>query len=119
MLVEGTILFGVLACSGPGCVTSDSFESFSQLALIKKCSSPPDPKLIDRRPAAGDCRKMPRVSSRDTGHAPNRFHHIVTNDEGWFYLEYQHASPCSVSREEVPQRVNPAIGTAMFMLTDI
>jgi hypothetical protein len=44
------------------------------------------------------------------------FHHIITGDESWFYLEYQHASQWSVSRDEVPQRVDLTIGTAKFML---
>jgi hypothetical protein len=45
-----------------------------------------------------------------------RFRHIVTSDESWLDLEYQHASQWSVSRYKVPQRVNSAIGTAQFML---
>jgi histone-lysine N-methyltransferase SETMAR len=45
--------------------------------------------------------------------------HIPAGDESWFYLEYQHASQWLVSRDEVPQRVDPAIGTAEFMLTVI
>jgi hypothetical protein len=47
------------------------------------------------------------------------FHHIITGDEGWFYLEYPHTPQWSVSRDEVPQRVDAAIGTAKFMLTTI
>jgi hypothetical protein len=45
------------------------------------------------------------------------FRHIVTGDESLFDPEYQQASQWSVSRDEVPQRVDPAIGTAKFMLT--
>jgi hypothetical protein len=45
-----------------------------------------------------------------------RFHHITTGDESWFYLEYQRASQWSVSRDEMFQRLDPAIGTAKFML---
>jgi hypothetical protein len=48
-----------------------------------------------------------------------RFRDIITSDESWFYLEYHHASQWSVSRDEVPQRVGPAFGTAKFMLTAI
>jgi methylmalonyl-CoA mutase N-terminal domain/subunit len=47
------------------------------------------------------------------------FHHIITGDESWFDLEYQYTSQWSVSRDEVPQRVGPAIDTAKFMLTAI
>jgi hypothetical protein len=47
------------------------------------------------------------------------FRHIITGDENWFYLEYQHASQWSVSRDEVLQRADSAIGTAKFMLTVI
>jgi hypothetical protein len=48
-----------------------------------------------------------------------RFRHIIIGDESWFYLEYHHASQWSVSRDEVPQRVGAAIGTAKFMLRAI
>jgi hypothetical protein len=47
------------------------------------------------------------------------FRHIITGDESWFYLEYQHALQWSVARDEVFQRADPAIGTAKFMLTVI
>jgi hypothetical protein len=47
------------------------------------------------------------------------FRYIITGDESWFSLEYQHASQWSVSRDEMPQRVDPAIGTAKFILTAI
>jgi hypothetical protein len=47
------------------------------------------------------------------------FHHIITGDENWFYLEYQHASQWSISGSEAAQRVDPAIGTAKFMITAI
>jgi hypothetical protein len=48
-----------------------------------------------------------------------RFRLIITGNESWFDLEYQHASQQSVSPDEMPQRVDPAIGTAKFMLTTI
>jgi hypothetical protein len=44
---------------------------------------------------------------------------VITGDESWFYLEYQHASQWRVSRDEVPERVDPAIGTAKFMFMAI
>jgi hypothetical protein len=47
------------------------------------------------------------------------FRHIITGNESWFYREYQYASQWSVSRDEVPQRVNAAIGTAQFVFTAI
>jgi histone-lysine N-methyltransferase SETMAR len=47
------------------------------------------------------------------------FRHIITGNESWFYLEYQHASQWPISRDEVLQRVDPAIGTAKIMLTII
>jgi hypothetical protein len=45
------------------------------------------------------------------------FHPIIPGNDGWFYIEYQHASQWSASRDEVPQRVDPIIGTAKFILT--
>jgi hypothetical protein len=50
---------------------------------------------------------------------PTHFRHIIRGDESWFDLEYQHASQWPVSRDEVPQGVDPAIGTAKFMATAI
>jgi hypothetical protein len=47
------------------------------------------------------------------------FRHVITDDENWCYLEYQHASQWLVSGDEVPQRVDPAIGTTRFMITAI
>jgi hypothetical protein len=47
------------------------------------------------------------------------FRHIIAGDESWFDLEYWHAPQWSVSRDEVPQRLDPAIGTVKFMLTPI
>jgi hypothetical protein len=45
--------------------------------------------------------------------------HTITRDESWFDLEYQHTSQWSVSCDEVPQRMDPAIGTAKFILMAI
>jgi hypothetical protein len=45
--------------------------------------------------------------------------HIITGKESWFYLDYRHAPPSSVPSYEVPQRIDPGIGTAKFMLTVI
>jgi hypothetical protein len=47
------------------------------------------------------------------------FRHIITGNESWFYFEYRHTLQSSVSRDGVPQRVDPAIGTAKLMLTAI
>jgi hypothetical protein len=47
------------------------------------------------------------------------FHHIITGDESCFYLEYQHVSQWSVSRDEVTEKVDPAFGTARFVLKAI
>jgi hypothetical protein len=44
---------------------------------------------------------------------------MITGDESWFCFESQHTSQWSASRDEVPQRVDAAIGTAQFMLMAI
>jgi hypothetical protein len=44
---------------------------------------------------------------------------MITGNESWFYLEFQYASQWPISRDEVPQRVDPSIGTTKFMLTAI
>jgi hypothetical protein len=49
----------------------------------------------------------------------NLFCQLITGDESWFYLQSQHASQRSVSRDEVPQGADPDIGTAKFILTAI
>jgi histone-lysine N-methyltransferase SETMAR len=48
-----------------------------------------------------------------------RFRNILTGDESWFTLEYQHFAKLSVSREDGPSRVRYDIGTEKFMLTVI
>jgi hypothetical protein len=48
-----------------------------------------------------------------------RLRHINIGYESRFCPEYQHASQWSVSRDDVPQRVDPDIGTAKFMFTAI
>jgi hypothetical protein len=45
--------------------------------------------------------------------------HIFTGDESEFDLEYQQTSQWSVSRGEVPQRLDPGIGIVNLMLTAI
>jgi hypothetical protein len=47
------------------------------------------------------------------------FRHMITRDESWFDLEDQHISQWSVSGGEVSQKMDPAIGTAKFLLTAI
>jgi hypothetical protein len=47
------------------------------------------------------------------------FRDIFTCNESWLYLEYDQVSQWSVSRDEVRQRVDPAIGTAKLILTAI
>jgi hypothetical protein len=37
--------------------------------------------------------------------APNKFRNILTGDESWFMLEYQHAVKWSLSLEDVSERV--------------
>jgi hypothetical protein len=47
------------------------------------------------------------------------FRHIITGDESSSYFQYEHASQWSISRDEVPQWVEPTIGTTKFMPTTI
>jgi hypothetical protein len=49
----------------------------------------------------------------------NQFHHILTGDENWFTLEYQHAVKWSLSPEDVSERVRQQIGTKQIILTAI
>jgi hypothetical protein len=46
-------------------------------------------------------------------------HPGVTEDDSCSDVEYQHSSRSPASRQEEPQRVELAIGTAKFMLTVI
>jgi hypothetical protein len=64
---------------------------------------------------------MRRASPRAGDYAANPFspHYPISGDESWFYLEYQHASQRSASRDEVPQNVDRVIGTGIFVLSAI
>jgi hypothetical protein len=44
----------------------------------------------------------------------NKFRNILTGDESWFVLEYQHAAKWSLCREDVLERVRQQIGTKKF-----
>jgi hypothetical protein len=58
MLGEETVLFGVLAGRGPECAPRNRLKSFAQFAGNEKFSSPLGPTPVDRRPTAGEGRKM-------------------------------------------------------------
>jgi hypothetical protein len=73
MLGEGTVLFGVLSVRGPGRVARNHLESFAQFAENENVSSALSLTLVDRRPRAGEGRKMRRASSRDGDYAVNQF----------------------------------------------
>jgi hypothetical protein len=49
----------------------------------------------------------------------NKFRSILTGNEDWFMLEYQHALKWSLSREDVSERVRQQIGTKNIMPTVI
>jgi hypothetical protein len=41
----------------------------------------------------------------------NKFRNVLTGDESWFMIEYQHAVKWSLSREDVSKRAKQQIGT--------
>jgi hypothetical protein len=49
----------------------------------------------------------------------NKFRNILTGNESWFTLEYQHAVKWGLSREDVSERVRQQIGRKKFMLAVI
>jgi hypothetical protein len=49
----------------------------------------------------------------------SKFRSIVTGDESWFTLEFQHSAKWGLSRDEVPEKVRQTIGTKQVMLTVI
>jgi hypothetical protein len=49
----------------------------------------------------------------------NRFRNILTGDESWFMLEYEHVVKWSFSREDASESVRQQIGVTKFMLTVI
>jgi hypothetical protein len=55
---EGTVLFGVLAGRGAVRVTGNHLESFAQFAEKEKFLSPLGVTTVNRRPTAGEGRKM-------------------------------------------------------------
>jgi hypothetical protein len=119
MLGEGTIFFGVLAGRGPEHVVRNRLESFAQFAGNENFSSPLGPTPIDRQPTAGEGCKCGELLHALEAVQRTHFRHIITGDESWFCIKYQHVSQRSVSRDEMPQKVGVAIGTAKFMLTNI
>jgi uncharacterized membrane protein len=44
---------------------------------------------------------------------------LVTGDESWFMLEYEHEAQWAVSREKVASRVRPNFQTSKFIFTII
>jgi hypothetical protein len=102
---------GVLAGRGRGRVTRNRLEAFAQFTGNEIFSSPLGPTPIDRRLTAGEVAKCGELLLALEAVQRPQFRHIITGDEGWFYLEYQHALQWSVSPDEVPQRVDSAIGT--------
>jgi hypothetical protein len=119
MLGEGTVLFGAFAGRGPGRVASNCLELFVQFPGNEDFYlSWVPPKLRDdpRQARAAKCGELLRALE---AMQRNHFRHIITGDENWFYLEYQHASQWSVSGDEVTERGDPPIGTNKFVLTTI
>jgi hypothetical protein len=119
MLGEKMVLFGVLAGRGPGRVARNRVESFTQFAGNETFSSRWVPhQLTDDlwQVKVAKCGQLLRALE-----ATSRilFRYIISGDEGWFHIEYQHAPQWSVSRGEVPQRMDMAIGTTLFMRTAI
>jgi hypothetical protein len=58
MLGRGTVLFGGLAGQGPGPVARHRLELFPQFAQNETFSFPLGLTPVDRRPTAGEGRKM-------------------------------------------------------------
>jgi hypothetical protein len=52
-------------------------------------------------------------------HEKNRCQIFATGDKTWFTLEFLHSTKWSISRDDVPQKVEQQIGTQKFMLTVI
>jgi hypothetical protein len=53
------------------------------------------------------------------GMKKTNFHNLVTGDERWFTLEFQHSAKWCVSRDDVPQKARQRIDTAKSMPTVI
>jgi hypothetical protein len=116
MFGERTVLFGVLAGRGPGGVTCNPLESFAHLAGNENFYLRFVPhQLTDdlRQVGVAKCSELLRAME---GMQLTHFYHIITGDGSWSYLEYQHVSQWQASRDEMFQRVDPAIGTAKFTL---
>jgi hypothetical protein len=113
MLGKGTALFGVLVGPGLGRVARNCLESFARFAGNEKFSSPLGPTPVDRVTKCGELLRALEAMQRTD------FHHIITGDDSWFYLEYQHASYWLTSCNKLSQKEHPAIGTAKFVLTAI
>jgi hypothetical protein len=92
MLGEGTVLFGVLADRGSGSVARNRLESFAQFTRNEDChlrwvphQLTDDIRQVRIANWGGLLRALEAIQR-------THFRYIITADETWFYLEYQHAS---------------------------
>jgi hypothetical protein len=46
----------------------------------------------------------------------NNFGRVVTEDDGWFYLETEHSAQWSICHDDVAPKTNPIISSPKFML---
>jgi hypothetical protein len=78
-----------------------------------------DTQSVEEQPQASriqKCHELPPLPERMER---NQIRTILTGDESWFMLGYQHAVKWSLSREYVSERVRQQIGTQKSMLTVI
>jgi hypothetical protein len=89
---EGTVLFRVLAGRGPGSVARNVLKLLNNSLGMKNFHPGWVPhQLTDDLPQVrvakyGELLHAPEAMQR------THFRHIITGDESWFYLEYQHTS---------------------------
>jgi hypothetical protein len=126
-----------------GFVSSLWFNRFSCFSVLKSCSVSSQFTWtlfsVDGRPFLRECNNVSLFCSKVfsiRGKRRQLFLHVIgllrvydgnenpgpgrpCINASWFYLEYHHRSQWSASLDEVPQRVDPAIGTAKLMFTTI
>jgi hypothetical protein len=83
---------GLLTFRDPQCVAHDNFESFARLTSSEIFPFAVDSPPVDRVAPSHKSPEVQGVAAILESMAANKFRTIVTGDESWFTLEYQHSA---------------------------
>jgi hypothetical protein len=78
-----------------------------------------NPTLINRSFVKNKSGRMSQVATALEAAQHQKFCALVTGEEGFFYLEYGHATKWCVCPNDEPPRIRMMLARWKFMLTDI